>query len=104
MRNRIPHKNGLLKPLGMGACLGSALLGTAHSTYAQAETGNAVRMERLEKENQDLKTRLESLESMMKKERIGAGLPTNSVKARSNIQISGFVTDSYFYDRSNPAD
>jgi hypothetical protein len=105
MRNRIPQKkNGLLKPLGMGACIGSALLGTAHSTYGQGESGNTVRMERLEKENSDLKTRLESLESMMKKEGIGTSLPTNSVKALSSVQLSGFVTASYFYDTSKPGD
>jgi hypothetical protein len=88
----------------MSACISSALLGTAHSAYGQAETGNTVRMERLEKENQELKTRLESLEAMMKKEGLGATMPTNSVKALSSITLSGFVTASYFYDTSQPAD
>ncbi len=89
----------------MSACIGSALLGTAHSSYGQAaETGNTVRMERLEKENQELKSRLESIEAMMKKEGVRASLPTNSVKALSNISLSGFVTASYFYDTSQPAD
>ena len=55
----------------MSACIGSALLGTAYNSYGQAETGNTVRMERLEKENQELKSRLESLEAMMKKEGLG---------------------------------
>jgi hypothetical protein len=88
----------------MSACIGSALLGTAHSSYGQAETGNTVRMERLEKENQELKTRLESVEAMMKKEGLSASLPTNSVRALSSINLSGFVTSSYFYDTSQPPD
>jgi hypothetical protein len=104
MRKRTPPRNGLLRPIGMTACIGSALLGSAHSAYAQSESGNIVRVERLEKENQELKTRLESLESMMKKEGIGSTTPTSSVKALSSIQISGFVTASYFYDTSVPAD
>jgi hypothetical protein len=74
------------------------------NSFAQAESGNTVRMERLEKENQELKTRLESLEHMMQKEGVGSSLPTNAVKALSDIQISGFVTASYFYDSSTPAD
>lgn len=61
-------------------------------------------MERLEKENQDLRTRLESLEHMMQKEGLAGSLPTNAVKALSNVQISGFVTASYFYDTSKPSD
>ena len=103
MRNRILHKKRLVTPIGMGACLGSALIGGAPPAQAQ-ETGSTVRMERLEKENLDLKKRLESLEAMMQKEGIGTSLPTNSVKALGDVQISGFVTASYFYDTSDPAD
>lgn len=104
MRKRTPPKNGLLRPLGMSACIGSALLGTAYSTYGQSDSGNTVRVERLEKENQDLKSRLESLEGMMKREGLGTPAATNSVKALSAVQLSGFVTASYFYDTSRPAD
>jgi hypothetical protein len=93
-----------LPRLGMSAYIATALLSSIPKTFAQAESGNTVRMERLEKENQELKTRLESLEHMMQKEGLGSTLPTNSVKALSDIQISGFVTASYFYDGSKPAD
>jgi hypothetical protein len=103
MRKRTPPSHRLLSPIGMGACIGSALLGTAPNALAQAESGNIVRMERLEKENQDLRTRLESLEGMMKKEGVGTA-PANTVKALSDVQISGFATASYFYDTSVPAD
>ena len=88
----------------MGACIGSALLGTVPSTLAQAESGNTVRMERLEKENEELRKRLESIESMMQKEGLSSSMPTNVVKALSDVQISGFVTASYFYDTSDPED
>src|SRR5947207_14938853 len=104
MTKRTPPIKTLFRPLGMGVCLGSALLGTTQGAYAQVETGNTVRMERLEKENQELKTRLESLEGIMKKEGIGAPVPSSPVKALSTINISGFVTGSYFYDTSVPAD
>src|SRR5688572_17703833 len=105
MRKRTPPRTGLLRPLGMGACIGSALLGSASGVYGQAtESGNTVRMERLEKENQELKSRLTSLEAMMQKEGLGSTMPTNAVKALSDIQISGFVTASYFYDGSRPPD
>jgi hypothetical protein len=104
MRNRTQKKMRFIKPIGMGACIGTALLGNSPLTYGQAETGNTVRMERLEKENLELKTRLESLENVMTKEGIGGTAPANVVKALSDIQISGFVTSSYFYDTSDPAD
>ncbi|HEX7862647.1 MAG TPA: outer membrane beta-barrel protein [Verrucomicrobiae bacterium] len=61
-------------------------------------------MERLEKENEALRKRLESIESVMQKEGLSASMPTNAVKALSDIQISGFVTASYFYDTSDPED
>ena len=93
----------MLKPIGMGACIGSALL-AGPVAYGQAESGNTVRMERLEKENLALKQRLESIEVMMKKEGVGGPAPSHVVKALSDMQISGFVTSSYFYDASDPGD
>jgi hypothetical protein len=93
-----------MRPIGVSTCLGSALFGITQGTYAQAESGNTVRMERLEKENQDLRARLDSLENIMKKEGVGSSFPTNAVKALSSVQISGFATASYFYDTSKPTD
>ncbi len=62
-------------------------------------------MDKLEKENSDLKGRLEALETMAKREGIlpsGDAAKGTAVKALSNTSISGFVTSSYFYDTSKP--
>lgn len=67
--------------------------------FAQTE-----RVERLEKENTELKSRLEAVENMMKKEGVMASGKTQPLKALSEMQISGFATASYFYDTSDPAD
>ena len=95
--------------LAVGACVGTALLVTGTSAFGQAESGNTVRMERLEKENAELKKRLDTLETMAQKEGlvphlIPGGVAPKFVKSLSEMQISGFVTASYFYDTSVPAD
>src|SRR5690348_3215667 len=101
----IPHTLLYRLPrLGISAYIATGLLSSLPKTFAQAKSGNTVHKEHLEKENQELKTRLENLDHMMQKQDLGSTLPTNSVKALSDIQISGFVTASYFYDGSKPAD
>ncbi len=100
---RYPVPKSCLAPLRLGACLGSALLAAVPSSYAQdAETGNAARMEKLEKENQDLKRRLDALEGVHNTP--SANVPTNIVRSLTETTISGFVTSSYFYDTSHPTD
>jgi Putative beta-barrel porin-2, OmpL-like. bbp2 len=100
MKSRTLQTSRIL-PLGVSA----VVLASGASAFAQAEAGNTVRVERLEKENQELRKRLEALESMAKKEGWAPSpLPTNVVKALSSIQLSGFVTTSYFYDTSRPPD
>jgi len=91
-------------PVGIGACLGGALLASAPGAWAQAETGNVARMDRLEKENQELRKRLETIEGMAKREGLIPSGPTNVLKALSDITLSGFVSASYFYDGSVPGD
>ncbi len=94
-----------LAPLGLGVCVGGAMLAGSVTTLAQADAAGATRVERLEKENTDLKKRLDALEGIAQKEGIlSSALPGQAVKALSGVQISGFVTASYFYDTSTPKD
>src|SRR5258706_3255370 len=100
-RNPVPKSR--LAPFSLGACLGSALLAAAPATYAQAaETGNAARIEKLEKENLELRRRLDALEGVNNS--AGAGMPTNVLRTLTKSTISGFVSGSYFYDTSTPPD
>ena len=62
------------------------------------------KLEKIEKENQDLRKRLDSLEGLIQKEGIvPTGVPaSHALKALSDSTLSGFVTASYFHDTSNP--
>ena len=100
-----------LAPVGLGVCVGGVLLGgiAAPSAHAQAApTGpEAAKMEKIERENQDLRKRLETLEHMAQKEGImasGEAPKSMPIQALSSMNISGFVTASYFYDTSSPKD
>ena len=65
------------------------------------------RVEKLEQENRDLRRRLEALEAAAQKEGVLPGndaAKTLPVKALSNTTISGFVTASYFFNSTEPAD
>lgn len=105
MRQNPKRKTSRASQLAVGACVTTALLATGSSAFAQAETGNTVRMERLEKENAELKKRLDSLEGMAQKEGLISSTGAKPlVKALSEMQLSGFVTASYFFDTSTPAD
>jgi hypothetical protein len=66
---------------------------------------DASRMDKLETENASLKARLDSLESLAKKEGIvPSGSEMQTVKALGTINVSGFVQASYFYNTQNPPD
>ena len=97
-------------PARAKVCLGGALLAATHTQlFAQAaspESGNVTRMENLEKENKDLKRRLDALEAVAKREGLvpSGGPATKPITALSEMQLSGFVQASYFYDTSNPND
>ncbi len=91
--------------MAFGACVGTALIASSPGAFAQSESGGAVRMERLEKENADLEKRLDTLEGMAQKEGLTPSAPPPYVvKALSEIQLSGFVQASYFYNTANPKD
>lgn len=90
---------GILRP----TTLLTALIATGAVQGALGQ--DATRLDKLEKENQDLRARLDSLENLAKKEGIvPSGQKSETVKALSDINISGFVTASYFYDFSTPPD
>lgn len=64
------------------------------------------RLDKLEKENLDLRNRLEALENVAKREGIlpSGSTPPKFVSAMSEITLSGFVQASYFYNLQDPAD
>jgi hypothetical protein len=93
-------KSFRLKPLTKSLCLGCALVGGASLGFAQ----DAAKLDKLEKENADLKKRLEALEQSAGLAPSGTMPKVFPVKALSDITISGFVTASYFYDTSTPHD
>src|ERR1700719_2970469 len=88
-------------------CLSAVVGGTAllHTHHAKAEDSGTNKIEKLEKENQDLKKRLDALEEMAQKEGL---LPSGSktgdppVSAMSEVSLSGFVTTSIFHDSTQP--
>jgi hypothetical protein len=91
-----------LRPITNTICLGGVLAGSVSLGFAQ----DASKIEQLQKENENLRKRLEALESIAQKE----GLLSNDkpksmpVKALSETVLTGFVQASYFYDTSVPGD
>ena len=80
-------------------CVGSALL-----CRSSALADDAMTMDQLTKENQELKARMEKLEALAQKEGLLPSGDTKPVVAPTDVTLSGFVTASYFYDTSNPKD
>ncbi len=85
---------------------GGAILAGAGLLSSSALCQETARMEKLEKENQDLRLRLEALEHVAQAEGIlpSGGQAPKMVKALSEIMLSGFVQASYFYDSVEPDD
>ena len=101
MRQNSKRKISRVSHLAFGACVGTALLASGSAAFAQADP----RVDKLEKENADLKKRLDSLEMMAQKEGLTPSAPPPYlVKALSEIQLSGFGQASYFYNGANPDD
>jgi hypothetical protein len=88
-------------------CLGStAVVAGASLCSFPALADDAVRMDKLEKENQELRKRLETVESIAQKEGLlpsGKPIP-KLVSSLSEISLSGFVQASYFYNTREPHD
>lgn len=91
-----------LTPLTAKLCLGAALLTSAAGL--QAQTADPARVDRIEKENADLRKRLETLEMVAQKEGLVSSAAKGAVpvNAMSKMSLSGFVTASYFHDTSHP--
>jgi Putative beta-barrel porin-2, OmpL-like. bbp2 len=84
-----------LVPIANSLCVGGALAaGASNALAADADSSN-----------EDLKARVSALEELLQKEGItpSSVQTPKFVKAMSDITISGFVTASYFYDTSHPA-
>lgn len=97
------HKKNRIPLAALSAVLGTICAGTM-PLYAQ--TTNSPDGGQLQKENEDLKARVEKLEDMMKQAGVMPSGATNDppVAALSSITLSGFVTASYFYDMANSKD
>ena len=84
---------------------GTAALAGIGLSSGSVMAQDATRVDKVEKENMELKKRLEALENLAKKEGIMTSADgTKAVSAMSGITLSGFVTTSYFYDSSVPGD
>src|SRR5882724_6655510 len=78
-----------------GALFGAAAIASADDAM----------MDKLMKENQDLKNRMEALEALAQKQGLlPSSTPPKFVSALSDITISGFVQASYFYNTQRPVD
>jgi len=88
------------KLIKQSSCLVAALVGG--TTLAFAQTSPSI--DTLEKQNQELKARLDALEQLVKKEGLmpSGAASSPGVKALSEMTISGFVQASYFHDFSDP--
>jgi hypothetical protein len=103
MRHKI--KTLGFKPGALGIVL-AALTAAGLTAHAQTSTNTETSEGSLEQENQELRKRLETVEDILKKEGLepSGQAPTTTVKALSDVTISGFVSASYFYDIANNKD
>ena len=90
-----------MKRLKRPLFLTAAVIGGSAAAVAQSGPS----LDSVEKENQQLKSRLDALEDLVKKEGLmTSGETTSPIKALSSMTISGFVSASYVHDFSNPSD
>ena len=70
-----------------------------------AQNADSGKVDKLEKENQELRKRLDALEAVAQKEGImPSGNQAKPISAMSNISVSGYVQASYFFNSTHPAD
>jgi hypothetical protein len=95
------HRN-LVPRSKLSLCLGAATVAVLGQT---AGFGQDARLEKLEKENLDLRKRLDAIESVAQKEGIlQSGQAPKFVASMSEVTLSGFVQASYFYNTRTPVD
>ena len=89
----------------LGLALGVALAHLSGLGVLSASAQDA-KLDKIAQENLDLRSRLEVLEGVAKKEGIlpSGDSKTKLVTAMSDITISGFAQASYFYNTRTPAD
>jgi hypothetical protein len=107
MKNKPTKKSFRTKKRLMtaGACFGLIVSG-GMAAYAQtAPETDTDKVAAMEKQNQELQQRLAALEDVVKKEGLMPSTgPTQAViSALGQINISGFVQASYFYNTQRPA-
>src|SRR6266478_3747311 len=99
------RNNGTRHLKTVGVCMGVVVVSSA-LLHAQTDSPNTSTnsIEKLAKENQSLKKRLDALEAMAQKEGLipSANKADPPVSAFSEISLSGFVTTSFFHDSSDP--
>ncbi len=85
---------------------GTALIAGSGLLSLSSPADDVVRVEKLEKENLELRQRLEALENVAQREGLlpSGQTPPKFVSALSEITLSGFVQASYFYNTADPAD
>src|SRR5260221_1955646 len=94
-------KSTRLRSLTKTLIVGGAMLGGVSAAVAQ----DASRIEKHEKENKNLRKRLEALEAVAEKEGIMPGDKPGPkpVAAMSSMTVSGYLQASYFYNSNKPA-
>src|ERR1044071_6800855 len=90
----------------VGICLGvgAGRRGFLHAQTADSTNTSTNKLEKLEQENQELRKRLDTLEALAQREGL---MPSGSkadppVAAMTQVNLSGFVTTSFFHDSSEP--
>lgn len=86
----------------LSLCLGAATMAVLGQSAA---LGQDARLEKLEKENLDLRKRLDAIETVAQKEGIlQSGQAPKFVSSMSEVTLTGFVQASYFYNTRTPQD
>jgi hypothetical protein len=99
------HQNTRQKTIAVLSAIVGVMAASDFNAHAQTDT-NAT--SKLEKENQELRKRLDDMEAILVKEGLkptgkgAAGDPP--VGALTDVTLSGFVTSSYFYDLASSKD